>query len=164
MLDREFMGKSKDPDFMKKWRAAHPGYDRAHVGVCTDPNYHKNYYEKNKKEILRKMKIHGKSLVSKFTQLKSRAKSKGFDLTITFEDYRELVVDKLCTYCGAILPQTGFGLDRLNEDVGYVHGNCVPCCWSCNDRLGAFTRVGFSRQRALELLKELVNQHDSTKS
>ena len=24
------------------------------------------------------------------------------------------------------------GIDRLNNNLGYISGNCVACCWSCN--------------------------------
>ena len=37
---------------------------------------------------------------------------------------------KSCTYCkGAI---TTIGLDRVDNNIGYVHNNVVPCCRTCN--------------------------------
>jgi hypothetical protein len=84
-------------------------------------------------------------------------------MSLSFEEYSDLIKDRVCTYCGGQLPRVETGLDRLDESKGYVLGNCVPCCCPCNDRLGEFTRVGFSRKRALELLKEL-NDNDRSKS
>ena len=34
-----------------------------------------------------------------------------------------------CFYCG--IPKSG-GIDRLINDIGYFHNNCVPCCSLCN--------------------------------
>lgn len=28
------------------------------------------------------------------------------------------------------------GIDRMNNDVGYVPSNCVSCCWKCNRAKG----------------------------
>ena len=33
-----------------------------------------------------------------------------------------------CSYCGG----AGGGLDRINNDIGHVSGNCVPACTTCN--------------------------------
>jgi hypothetical protein len=34
-----------------------------------------------------------------------------------------------CFYCG--IPESN-GVDRVNNDIGYVFSNCVPCCTMCN--------------------------------
>jgi len=38
-----------------------------------------------------------------------------------------------CHYCHqSILHQTGIGLDRKDNTLGYVKGNVLPCCGDCN--------------------------------
>jgi len=38
-----------------------------------------------------------------------------------------------CHYCGSsILEETGIGLDRLNNNLGYSAENVVSCCGNCN--------------------------------
>jgi len=37
-----------------------------------------------------------------------------------------------CYYCNHDLEETGIGLDRIDNDKGYLENNVVPCCWICN--------------------------------
>lgn len=38
-----------------------------------------------------------------------------------------------CTYCGAQRKsRRGGWIDRVDSTVGYIEGNCVPCCFACN--------------------------------
>jgi len=37
---------------------------------------------------------------------------------------------KDCFYCG--IKMGGVGIDRVDNKIGYVEGNCVPCCKTCN--------------------------------
>ena len=44
-----------------------------------------------------------------------------------------------CIYCGNLLPTHQPGLDRIDNFYGYVVGNVVPACHSCNDNRGKLT-------------------------
>lgn len=46
-------------------------------------------------------------------------------------EYASLMSQK-CHYCGGELNLTGVGLDRKQNDLGYVRDNVVPCCKQCN--------------------------------
>lgn len=79
---------------------------------------------------------------------KKNAKSRGHSHNLSFEEFNDII--KLpCYYCGAppkmvskdVLKHRGDthqppiaynGVDRLNPDIGYEKGNCVPCCSTCN--------------------------------
>jgi len=50
------------------------------------------------------------------------------------EDLREFW-DAPCHYCGGKVPQR-LGLDRVDSDKGYIPGNVVQCCWTCNRMKG----------------------------
>jgi len=70
---------------------------------------------------------------NRWAGLKSKCKFRGIELSLTFEQYTELVEHKLCTYCGASLEKSrGASLDRVDSAKGYILGNCVPCCYLCN--------------------------------
>ena len=54
-----------------------------------------------------------------------------------FELTKEQVFDlasKPCTYCGNMrsLGSYSYHIDRVDNNVGYVLNNCVPCCGVCN--------------------------------
>lgn len=57
----------------------------------------------------------------------------------------EAIVSSECAYCAApprerVLKNgkagsfdvKAHGVDRIDSKVGYVEGNVVPCCWTCN--------------------------------
>lgn len=68
---------------------------------------------------------------SKFNMGKKSAKNRGYTWDITLEDYK-IITSKSCFYCNGPLPETGCGLDRMDNDKGYTIENVVPCCNLCN--------------------------------
>ena len=73
---------------------------------------------------------------------KRGAKERGFEYKLTEEQFRE-TTQKDCFYCGAkpnnimkhCLSNGDFiynGLDRVDNNLGYVIDNIVPCCKQCN--------------------------------
>lgn len=89
----------------------------------------------------------GSKYTSKERQLwnryKSRAKLQGMVFTISEEEF-SLICGQECFYCGTepsqiITLQRNTnnkliynGVDRKYDELGYSSGNCVACCWKCN--------------------------------
>lgn len=86
--------------------------------------YHKSYYDpSNKNHELRKYKL-----------AKRISKDRNKEFSLTLEEYTDLS-NKPCYYCSNLLgdkPIAGTGLDRLDNNLGYIPGNCVSCCMKCN--------------------------------
>ena len=93
-----------------KWRREHPDYSRQ----CSI-QYKSRYPEK-----------------ARYIHLVSKAKGRGLECSLSFDDYLSLISGHPCYYCGGDLPITGHGTDRINSKVGYVVGNVRPCCVDCN--------------------------------
>jgi len=69
---------------------------------------------------------------SRYVRGRYNAKRRNKVFTLTLEEYAVLVALP-CTYCGkSIADETGVGLDRINNERGYVAENVNPCCASCN--------------------------------
>ena len=54
------------------------------------------------------------------------ARNKAFELTL--EEFNTFKIDAYCTYCGS----PSLGIDRVENSIGYIMSNCVPCCGQCN--------------------------------
>jgi hypothetical protein len=75
-----------------------------------------------------------------YGQYKNKAKSRGLYFSLSKEKFLELT-QQPCCYCGQ-LPKSIFrskksyyvynGIDRQNNNIGYILENCVPCCAFCN--------------------------------
>lgn len=72
----------------------------------------------------------------RYTSLKNRSLSKRIPLSITHDEYLNIVKDNECHYCRSSLPNVGYGLDRKYSNLGYSLDNCVPCCATCNTEKG----------------------------
>jgi hypothetical protein len=81
---------------------------------------------------------------------KKSAQKRNLDFSLTKESFIS-IVSRNCHYCNsepsksAAMRHKGVsksrslngdflytGIDRADNSIGYVDGNCVPCCWKCN--------------------------------
>lgn len=111
--------------------------------------YSKNYYLKNKDRIslARKEKYnnseeHRRAVLSATERSKFRhpvthifslyrcsARRRKIDFSLTKESIKNFW-QKSCRYCGKSIER--LGIDRVDNNRGYVEGNMVPCCSTCN--------------------------------
>lgn len=73
-----------------------------------------------------------RTLRGRYTTSISLAKKRNLIWDISEENYNELI-SKNCFYCDRKLNETGIGLDRKNNSLGYTIENVVPCCKMCNE-------------------------------
>ena|SRR3990167_6098241 len=109
-------------------------------------NYEKSSAETIEKRRLRNSRWHrthpeyrkakNRNPRNRFWFARYHAKQKGLDWNISLNDFIEYI-SKRCAYCDGPLPETGCGLDRMDNLRGYVVGNVVPCCKLCNFIKGA---------------------------
>lgn len=125
----------------------------------------KAYYERNKEEIKEKRKQYyyanieksrkqskesqrrradkirsykrkkSRTLETVFQRARVAAGARGLEWGITIEQLAELRT-RPCSYCIGPLPETGHGLDRVDNDRGYFIDNVIPCCYECNSHRG----------------------------
>lgn len=87
-------------------------------------------YEQNKENILRKNKIWRKnSLRGRFMDCKRAAAKRNKEFNISLEKFNA-ETQKPCGYCGTVDEKRG--LDRIDNNVGYLEKNVISCCWQCN--------------------------------
>jgi len=77
----------------------------------------------------------------RFKHYKKDARKRGFVFKITSNEFSKLITEP-CYYCGG----DGYGIDRLDNTLGYVKNNIVPCCSMCNYMKRIYTEEDFVRQ------------------
>ena len=81
------------------------------------------------------------------------AQSRGLKFELTVDQFKFLT-QQPCSYCGSKPSQVCAarnhygefiynGIDRVNNDYGYVRGNVCPCCGVCNKAKGRLSRKEF---------------------
>ena len=101
---------------------------------CPEIEKEKNraYYQKNKASFLSRGKVYIRTHNVRFMRLGYNARDRGLSMTITLDQYKE-IINKPCHYCGMSLDgMSGGGLDRKKNYDGYTIENVVPCCKYCN--------------------------------
>lgn len=69
---------------------------------------------------------------AKFQALQAKCRKFGYDLDLTQEDC-EAIWAQPCVYCGGSTEtQSGAGLDRIDNKLGYLKNNVLSCCGTCN--------------------------------
>jgi len=81
------------------------------------------------------------------------AKRRGIEMSLTIEEM-DALFKGCCVYCGCPPSQIYYsrdkegefrynGIDRVDNNKGYIRGNCVSCCRLCNIAKGQMSRNVF---------------------
>lgn len=115
------------------------------------------YYLQNKALIRSKERQRYHDVKSKveyrFKHYKRSAKVRGFEFMLTFEQFKTFW-QLPCTYCGNEIPS--IGLDRVDNSLGYLITNVVPCCLICNRM-----KLTLSKEAFLEHIARIHNYCES---
>ncbi len=77
----------------------------------------------------------------RYGSLKSSAKKRNIEISITAEQMDSILGRRICTYCDFdFSKKQGSGLNRVDSSKGYIIGNLEPCCGYCNSILNNFTK------------------------
>lgn len=93
-------------------------------------------------------------------RIRKQAASRGYEFSITDEYVNELFQGN-CYFCGSEPKSQVWythdsvtykynGIDRLNNDVGYIYGNVVSCCANCN-----FAKRMLNEDEFLDLIEKI---------
>jgi hypothetical protein len=69
------------------------------------------------------------------------ARYRGYEFALERDEFMRMI-DEPCVYCWSARG----GIDRVDNSVGYVPGNCQPCCMICNQMKNAHSREDFIAQ------------------
>ena len=106
-------------------------------------------------EIADRRKKYTHTINCRYTCLKSKAKQRSLQVTLTFQEYELLIVDQNCHYCEGPLPAVGHGLDRIDSNQGYTTDNVVPCCARCNKVL-----LDMPKQEAYAHIRQMLQVYE----
>jgi len=80
-----------------------------------------------------------------YTNYAQGAKQRGYTFNLTTSQFTGLI-GKKCYYCG----DTGGGIDRVDNTIGYEINNCVSCCRNCN-----YAKRNLTQHEFLILIKKI---------
>ena len=80
-----------------------------------------------------------------YSNYQRTAGNKNLQFEFTIDEFKELV-KMPCHYCGQIEEKGFNGIDRINQQNGYITNNCVSCCQMCNFMKNTATATVFVRR------------------
>lgn len=124
----------------KHWRQLNPEKNKAENKrymdkVRNDPARNAKYRESAKK--------YWSSKKGRYLNYKNSARELGREFTLTKEQFLSFW-DKPCTYCGESIE--GIGIDRIDNEIGYIIENCTSCCITCNNMKRTLTQEIFIKK------------------
>lgn len=92
----------------------------------------KKYRTENVEAIRVRDDEYRRTINGRFSSFKTLAKAKDIKQALTKDEFEKIQND-LCNYCGDNFDRgTGYGIDRIDSNIGYILNNCVACCSKCN--------------------------------
>lgn len=96
-------------------------------------------YERFKSDVETNRQPHNASKKDRATYLyrayRNYDKRKGYTCNLTENWIIRNILNEKCIYCGCE-DYRQLGADRINNKVGHIKSNVVPCCLSCNNHRG----------------------------
>ena len=96
-----------------------------------------NWHKENAEHLRRYRARYSRTIDRRYVVMQRLARNRELPCTVTLSEFRELL-QKACAYCGFDLNETGCGLDRMDNALGYVIENVAPCCHVCNQAKSDF--------------------------
>lgn len=90
-------------------------------------------------------KANKKPIGQRFSEYKYTAKRMQRRFELKHDEF-DILVRRPCFYCGFQCRFNGIGVDRVDNDEGYIASNVNPCCWLCNRMKGKQTLRAFCQQ------------------
>jgi hypothetical protein len=123
----------------EKYRAILKRYNATEKAKVTKRAYYKTekykqmkrQYQETSERYNEYRRVYQESMEGLYRYLLKGAKNRNLSVDISFERFKELRAGG-CTYCEGSLPKRGAGLDRIDNSLGYLESNVVPCCTDCN--------------------------------
>lgn len=156
---RAYDAKESRKDRKKEWKEEN--YDKCAMAWM---NYRERQINENQEEYLRKCADNQKHwrelnpekmLVQNETNKNSSphqyqiyvqdANKKNVEFSLTYEDFQGITTNP-CNYCNEKHDRGFQGIDRIDQTVGYIRGNCVPCCKMCNYMKGSLHKNVFLKR------------------
>jgi hypothetical protein len=110
------------------------------------------------KKLKAKWYRHAHSIGGKYRNTRASAKRRGLQFTLTLAEFRA-ILKKPCAYGDAIHSlKLHVGIDRKDNQRGYVRGNCVACCGKHNHIKGTWA----SYRQMRSLMQECKNKAFTT--
>lgn len=81
--------------------------------------------------------------MSHFREYNMSAAKRNLQFELDFDTFTEMV-NKPCYYCNTYNESEVVGIDRIDSFKGYVKGNVLPCCMTCNFMKQQLTMKEFS--------------------
>lgn len=128
--------------------------------------YTTTYYERNREKCLKQAKAYQQahkekyrtsatnwrgSVAGRYSKCKRQASVRGLEFALSEIEFANLT-SKKCSYCEKDkLPN---GIDRIDNNIGYVIDNCQPCCRMCN-----IMKSNYGHTQFLEHIRKIVQVH-----
>jgi hypothetical protein len=75
---------------------------------------------------------YNKTPTARFAAGRKRAKVKNYIWDISKEDYVTIISNSCYYCCKSLSEEKGVSLDRIDNNLGYLLTNVLPCCGICN--------------------------------
>ena len=112
---------------------------------------HTRYHHRNKERWYNWHKEYIHTKQGRYSSYKSDAKRRNYEWKLSFKDF-EAFWQKPCFYCGDSIES--IGLDRIDNNLGYIIKNLVPCCTRCNK-----AKHTASSEEFIEMCKKIASLH-----
>ena len=132
------------------WKNKQTKFERPKIsGKFSRKKYQKEWSKLNGKEYSRRYALLVSRRLSIYKYSANKRKIKWFLSDKEFKSF----LGKNCYLCGHSLDT--IGIDRINNQKGYIMSNCRPCCQKCNNM-----KYKFSMKEFLAQCRKIINYHN----
>jgi hypothetical protein len=132
-------------------------YHKTDAGKAAVKRANATYCAAHPEKVKQMQRAADRTINGRYSVGKACAKRTGRIWALSLPQYAAIVSAGTCYYCTGPLPETGHGLDRVDNARGYETGNVLPCCGECNQHRSNTWTVEETRvavQAVIQLRKE----------